>query len=121
VAKSLSPGQAFIKIVHGVGHVMVSQRAAQSGCPAASHHLAMAGLQGPVKPPGRQAGPNCSEGAARKSAGGQCGRLSSGGDQTAGNLAGDIGVDFFPSDASQKPVDIANAAIDRRARSSMTW
>jgi signal recognition particle subunit SRP54 len=30
-----------------------------------------------------------------------------------GTLAGDIGVDFFPSDASQKPVDIANAAIDQ--------
>ncbi len=28
-------------------------------------------------------------------------------------LANDIGVDFFPSDASQKPVDIANAAIDQ--------
>ena len=26
-------------------------------------------------------------------------------------LAGDLGVTFFPSDASQKPVDIANAAI----------
>ncbi len=28
-------------------------------------------------------------------------------------LASDIGVDFFPSDASQKPVDIATAAIDQ--------
>ena len=27
-------------------------------------------------------------------------------------LASDVGVDFFPSSADQKPLDIANAAID---------
>ena len=36
-------------------------------------------------------------------------------------LTGDIGVDFFPSDASQKPIAIATAAIDQARKSSMTW
>ncbi len=36
-------------------------------------------------------------------------------------LANDIGVTFFASDISQKPVDIALAAIKKPSSSSLTW
>jgi signal recognition particle subunit SRP54 len=89
------------------------QRAAQSGCPAASHHL-----------DGRSAG------AGKTTTVGKLAKLLKerskkkvlvvsadvyrpAAIKQLETLANDIGVDFFPSDASQKPVDIANAAIDQ--------
>lgn len=34
-------------------------------------------------------------------------------------LATEVGTDFFPSSADQKPIDIANAAIDHAKKNSM--
>ena len=115
VAKSLSPGQAFIKIVHGELVTVMGEANEQLNLAAQPPAIIlMAGLQGPVRPLRSANWPNCSRSAARR----RC--WWSGADvyrpaaiKQLETLAGDIGVDFFPSDASQKPIAIATAAIDQ--------
>jgi len=113
VAKSLSPGQAFIKIVQNelelaMGEVNESLNLATQ--PPAI--ILMAGLQG----------------AGKTTSVAKLGRLLKTRDKKSvlvvsadiyrpaaikqlETLAGEVGVEFFPSDISQKPIDIANAAI----------
>ncbi|MFT7053182.1 MAG: signal recognition particle subunit SRP54 [Psychromonas sp.] len=113
VAKSLSPGQAFIKIVQNelelaMGEVNESLNLATQ--PPAI--LLMAGLQG----------------AGKTTSVAKLGRLLKTRDKKSvlvvsadiyrpaaikqlETLAAEVGVEFFPSDITQKPIDIANAAI----------
>ncbi|MFQ3175326.1 MAG: signal recognition particle subunit SRP54 [Psychromonas sp.] len=113
VAKSLSPGQAFIKIVQNelelaMGEVNESLDLATQ--PPAI--LLMAGLQG----------------AGKTTSVAKLGRLLKTRDKKSvlvvsadiyrpaaikqlETLAAEVGVEFFPSDITQKPIDIANAAI----------
>ncbi len=114
VAKSLSPGQAFLKIVQSelevaMGEVNESLNLAAQ--PPAI--LLMAGLQG----------------AGKTTSVAKLARLLKNRDKKKvlvvsadiyrpaaikqlETLAGEVDVEFFPSDISQKPIDIANAAID---------
>jgi signal recognition particle subunit SRP54 len=113
VAKSLSPGQAFLKIVQkelevAMGEVNESLNLAAQP-PAV---LLMAGLQG----------------AGKTTSVAKLARLLKNRDKKKvlvvsadiyrpaaikqlQTLAGEVDVEFFPSDISQKPIDIANAAI----------
>lgn len=114
VAKSLSPGQAFIKIVQNelelaMGEVNESLNLTTQ--PPAI--LLMAGLQG----------------AGKTTTVAKLARLLKTRDKKSvlvvsadiyrpaaikqlETLAAEVGVEFYPSDISQKPIDIANAAID---------
>lgn len=113
VAKSLSPGQAFIKIVQNELELAmgeVNESLDLSTQPPAI--ILMAGLQG----------------AGKTTSVAKLGRLLKTRDKKSvlvvsadiyrpaaikqlETLAGEVGVEFFPSDITQKPIDIANAAI----------
>jgi signal recognition particle subunit SRP54 len=113
VAKSLSPGQAFIKIVQNELELAmgeVNESLDLSTQPPAI--LLMAGLQG----------------AGKTTSVAKLGRLLKTRDKKSvlvvsadiyrpaaikqlETLADEVGVEFFPSDITQKPIDIANAAI----------
>lgn len=113
VAKSLSPGQAFIKIVQNelelaMGEVNESLNLAIQ--PPAI--LLMAGLQGAGKTTSVAKLARLLKTRDKKSV------LVVSADiyrpaaiKQLETLAGEVGVEFFPSDISQKPIDIANAAI----------
>ena len=114
VAKSLSPGQEFIKVVQNelelaMGEVNESlDLAAQP--PAI---LLMAGLQGAGKTTSVAKLARLLKTRDKKSV------LVVSADiyrpaaiKQLETLAGEVEVEFFPSDISQKPIDIANAAID---------
>ncbi len=114
VSKSLTPGQAFIKIVQSELEAAMGQ--SNEALNLASQPPAivmMAGLQG--------AGKTTSVGKLAKQLKEREKKsvlvVSADVYRPAAikqleTLAGDIGVEFFPSDISQKPVDIANAAVD---------
>ncbi|HEY7864915.1 MAG TPA: signal recognition particle protein [Psychromonas sp.] len=113
VAKSLSPGQAFIKIVQNelelaMGEVNESLNLATQ--PPAI--LLMAGLQGAGKTTSVAKLARLLKTRDKKSV------LVVSADiyrpaaiKQLETLAGEVGVEFFPSDISQQPIDIANAAI----------
>lgn len=114
VAKSLSPGQEFLKIVQGeLESVMGSANEALNLTVAPPAVILVAGLQG----------------AGKTTSVAKLARLLKERDKKSvtvvsadvyrpaaikqlETLASEVGVDFFPSDSSQKPVDIAKAAID---------
>ncbi len=114
VAKSLSPGQEFLKIVQGeLETVMGSANEALDLTTAPPAVILVAGLQG----------------AGKTTSVAKLARLLKERDKKSvtvvsadvyrpaaikqlETLASEVGVDFFPSDSSQKPVDIAKAAID---------
>lgn len=114
VAKSLSPGQEFLKIVQGeLEAVMGSANEALNLTTAPPAVILVAGLQG----------------AGKTTSVAKLARLLKERDKKSvtvvsadvyrpaaikqlETLANEVGVDFFPSDSSQKPVDIAKAAID---------
>ena len=114
VAKSLSPGQAFLKIVQNeleiaMGDVNESLNLAAQP-PAV---LLMAGLQGAGKTTSVAKLARLLKTRDKKSV------LVVSADvyrpaaiKQLETLAGEVDVEFFPSDITQKPVDIANAAID---------
>ena len=114
VAKSLSPGQGFIKIVQNelelaMGEVNESLNLATQ--PPAI--LLMAGLQGAGKTTSVAKLARLLKTRDKKSV------LVVSADiyrpaaiKQLETLADEVGVEFFPSDISQKPIDIANAAID---------
>ncbi|WP_372880896.1 signal recognition particle protein [Psychromonas sp.] len=113
VAKSLSPGQAFIKIVQNelelaMGEVNESLNLATQ--PPAI--LLMAGLQGAGKTTSVAKLARLLKTRDKKSV------LVVSADiyrpaaiKQLETLAGEVDVEFFPSDITQKPIDIANAAI----------
>ena len=114
VAKSLSPGQAFLKIVQrelevAMGEVNESLNLAAQP-PAV---LLMAGLQGAGKTTSVAKLARLLKSRDKKSV------LVVSADvyrpaaiKQLETLAAEVDVEFFPSDISQKPIDIANAAID---------
>ncbi|CCQ12269.1 Signal recognition particle, subunit Ffh SRP54 (TC 3.A.5.1.1) [Pseudoalteromonas luteoviolacea B = ATCC 29581] len=118
VTKSLSPGQVFIKIVRDELEKAMGESNEQlnlSTQPPAI--LMMAGLQG--------AGKTTSVGKLAKFLKERHKKsvlvVSADVYRPAAikqleTLASDVGVDFFPSDISQKPVDIAKGAIDHAKR-----
>jgi len=113
VAKSLNPGQAFIKVVQNelelaMGEVNENLNLATQP-PAV---LLMAGLQGAGKTTSVAKLSLLLKNKEKKSV------LVVSADvyrpaaiKQLETLAGEVGVEFFPSDITQKPVDIANAAI----------
>lgn len=118
VSKSLSPGQAFIKIVHAelVG-VMGDANEELNLAAQPPAIILMAGLQG--------AGKTTSVGKLAKFLKERNKKkvlvVSADVYRPAAikqleTLASDVGVDFFPSEATQKPIDIANGAIDHARR-----
>ncbi|HHQ4548485.1 TPA: signal recognition particle protein, partial [Aeromonas veronii] len=115
VAKSLSPGQAFIKIVHGELVTVMGEANEQLNLAAQPPAIIlMAGLQGAGKTTtvGKLA-KLLKERSKKKVLVVSADVYRPAAIKQLETLASDIGVDFFPSDASQKPVDIATAAIDQ--------
>ncbi len=115
VAKSLSPGQAFIKIVHGELVTVMGEANEQLNLAAQPPAIIlMAGLQGAGKTTtvGKLA-KLLKERNKKKVLVVSADVYRPAAIKQLETLASDIGVDFFPSDASQKPVDIATAAIDQ--------
>jgi signal recognition particle subunit SRP54 len=114
VAKSLSPGQSFLKIVQkelevAMGEVNESLNLAAQP-PAV---LLMAGLQGAGKTTSVAKLALLLKNREKKKV------LVVSADiyrpaaiKQLETLAGEVGAEFFPSDISQKPIEIANAAID---------
>ncbi|MGI9888328.1 signal recognition particle protein [Vibrio chagasii] len=114
VSKSLTPGQEFIKIVQAeLEAVMGESNEALNLAAQPPAVILMAGLQG----------------AGKTTSVGKLSKLLTERDKKKvlvvsadvyrpaaikqlETLASDVGVDFFPSSADQKPIDIANAAID---------
>ncbi|MGB2079677.1 MAG: signal recognition particle protein [Vibrio sp.] len=114
VSKSLTPGQEFIKMVQGeLEAVMGESNESLNLAAQPPAVILMAGLQG----------------AGKTTSVGKLAKLLTERDKKKvlvvsadvyrpaaikqlETLASDVGTDFFPSDASQNPVDIANAAID---------
>ncbi len=114
VMKSLSPGQVFLKIVQGeLESVMGSANEALNLTTAPPAVILVAGLQG----------------AGKTTSVAKLARLLKERDKKSVSvvsvdvyrpaaikqletLAAEVGVDFFPSEASQKPIDIAKAAIE---------
>ena len=113
VSKSLTPGQAFVKIVRAELEELMgaaNEDLALNAAPPAV--VLMAGLQGAGKTTTAGKLAKFLKERKKKSV------LLVSADvyrpaaiKQLETLAGDLGVTFFPSDASQKPVDIANAAI----------
>ncbi len=114
VMKSLSPGQAFLKIVQGELEAVMGS--ANEGLDLAVQPPAvilMAGLQGAgkttsvaklaklLKERDKKSVTVVSADVYRPAA-----------IKQLETLAGEVGADFFPSDAGQKPVDIARAALE---------
>jgi len=114
VAKSLSPGQAFLKIVQNELEIAmgdVNESLDLAAQPPAI--LLMAGLQGAGKTTSVAKLARLLKTRDKKSV------LVVSADvyrpaaiKQLETLAGEVDVEFFPSDITQKPVDIANAAID---------
>jgi len=114
VTKTLNPGQAFLKIVQSeleaaMGEVNESLNLAMQP-PAV---LLMAGLQGAGKTTSVAKLARLLKNREKKSV------LVVSADvyrpaaiKQLETLAGEVDVEFFPSDITQKPIDIANAAID---------
>ena len=118
VTQSLSPGQAFIGVVHQELTLLMGETNAQLNLvttpPAA---ILMAGLQGSGKTTtsGKLA-KLLKEQHKKKVLLVSCDIYRPAAIEQLKTLAGQVGVDFFASDAGQKPVDIANAALDYARR-----
>ena len=115
VAKSLSPGQAFIKIVHGELVSVMGEANEQLNLAAQPPAIIlMAGLQGAGKTTtvGKLA-KLLKERHKKKVLVVSADVYRPAAIKQLETLANDISVDFFPSDVTQKPVAIATAAIDQ--------
>ncbi|NQY02653.1 MAG: signal recognition particle protein [Halieaceae bacterium] len=114
VMSSLSPGQAFLKIVQAeLESVMGSANEALNLATQPPAVILMAGLQGAGKTTSAAKLAKLLKERDKKSVT----VVSADVYRPAAikqleTLAGEVGADFFPSDVSQKPVDIVNAALD---------
>lgn len=115
VAKSLSPGQAFIKIVHGELVSVMGEANEQLNLAAQPPAIIlMAGLQGAGKTTTvAKLAKLLKERSKKKVLVVSADVYRPAAIKQLETLAGDVGVDFFPSDATQKPLAIATAAIDQ--------
>nr|WP_321240571.1 signal recognition particle protein [uncultured Tolumonas sp.] len=114
VSKSLSPGQAFIKIVHG--ELISVMGEANQDLDLATQPpaiLLMAGLQGAGKTTSvAKLAKLLTERQKKKVLVVSADVYRPAAIKQLETLANDIGVDFFPSDTSQTPSQIAAAALD---------
>jgi signal recognition particle subunit SRP54 len=114
VSKSLTPGQVFVKIVqkeleHAMGEV--NETLNLKAAPPAI--VLMAGLQGAGKTTSvAKLSKYLTEREKKKVLVVSVDVYRPAAIKQLETLANEISVDFFPSDISQKPIDIANAAID---------
>ncbi len=114
VLKSLSPGQAFLKIVHEELQSVMGE--ANEGLDLAAKPPAivlMAGLQGAGKTTTvAKLGRYLTEREKKKVMVVSADVYRPAAIKQLETLANEVGVQFFPSDTSQKPIDIAKAAIE---------
>ncbi|MFV8816938.1 signal recognition particle protein [Haliea sp. E17] len=114
VMKSLSPGQAFLKIVQAELQRVMGE--ANQGLNLATQPPAvilLAGLQGAGKTTSAaKLAKLLIERDKKKVTVVSADVYRPAAIKQLETLAGEVGADFFPSEASQKPVDIARAAID---------
>ena len=113
VVGSLSPGQAFIKVVNDeLVSIMGEQSVGLDLSAQPPAVILMAGLQGSGKTTttGKLA-LHLKEKENRKVTVVSCDVYRPAAIAQLQKLAGDVGVDFFPSGSEQSPIDIANAAL----------
>jgi len=119
VMKSLSPGQVFLKIVQSELETVMGS--ANEGLNLASQPPAiilMAGLQGAGKTTSvAKLAKLLKERDKKKVTVVSADVYRPAAIKQLETLAGEVGADFFPSDTSQKPVDIANAALGHARKS----
>ncbi|MEX2468803.1 MAG: signal recognition particle protein [Pseudohongiellaceae bacterium] len=121
VSKSLSPGQAFIKIVQAELEAIMGKANAELDLKAAPPAIVlMAGLQGAGKTTTVGKLANWLKTAKQKKV------MVVSADvyrpaaiQQLQTLAGEVGVEFFPSEGGQAPVEIAKAAVAEARRKFM--
>ena len=118
VLKSLTPGQAFIKIVHDeLAHVMgeANETLALNAQPPAV--ILMAGLQGSGKTTTVAKLARFLKERMKKSVMvASCDVYRPAAIRQLETLAGQVGAEFFPSDSAQRPADIAHAALAHAKR-----
>lgn len=114
VSKSLSPGQAFIKIVHAeMISVMGEANETLNLAAQPPAILLMAGLQGAGKTTSvAKLAKFLRERQKKKVLVVSADVYRPAAIKQLETLAGEVQVDFFPSDAGQKPLDIAKDAVD---------
>ncbi|PSV99981.1 signal recognition particle protein [Photobacterium lipolyticum] len=113
VSKSLTPGQEFIKIVQAELEMVMgeSNEALNLACQPPAVIL-MAGLQGAGKTTSvGKLGKVLKEREKKKVLVVSADVYRPAAIKQLETLANDVGIDFFPSSADQKPVDIVNAAV----------
>lgn len=118
VLKSLTPGQAFIKIVHDeLVHVMGDANESLRLDARPPVVVLMAGLQGSGKTTTVAKLARFLKERQKKSVlVASCDIYRPAAIDQLKTLAGDIGVEFFPSDPSQDPVNIARGAVDHATK-----
>ncbi|MCK0537830.1 signal recognition particle protein [Alcanivorax quisquiliarum] len=121
VLSSLNPGQAFVKIVHD--QLVATMGEANVGLNLASKPpviILMAGLQGAGKTTSvAKLSRHLKERDKKKVMVVSADVYRPAAIEQLKTLAGEVGVEFFPSAAEQDPVDIANAALSEAKRRFM--
>ena len=119
VMKSLSPGQVFLKIVQSeLESVMGSANEGLNLATQPPAIILMAGLQGAGKTTSvAKLAKLLKERDKKKVTVVSADVYRPAAIKQLETLAGEVGADFFPSDISQKPVDIANAALAHAKKS----
>ena len=118
VSKSLSPGQEFLKIVKAeLVDVLGAQTEPLNLAARPPVVILMAGLQGVVKTTTTaKLARHLREREKKKVLVVSADIYRPAAIAQLQTLAGEVGVDFFPSDASQKPLDIARRAIEHAGK-----
>ena len=113
VSKSLTPGQVFVKIVQTELEVAMGEQNESLNLKATPPAvILMAGLQGAGKTTSvAKLSKFLKEREKKKVLVVSAAVYRPAAIKQLETLAGEVGVEFFPSDISQKPIDIANAAI----------
>jgi len=113
VSKSLTPGQVFVKIVQTELEVAMGEQNESLNLKATPPAvILMAGLQGAGKTTSvAKLSKFLKEREKKKVLVVSADVYRPAAIKQLETLAGEVGVEFFPSDISQKPIDIANAAI----------
>jgi len=114
VSKSLTPGQVFVKIVQAELEKAMGEKNEALNLKATPPAVVlMAGLQGAGKTTSvAKLSKYLKEREKKKVLVVSADVYRPAAIKQLETLAGEVGVEFFPSDIAQKPIDIANAAID---------
>jgi signal recognition particle subunit SRP54 len=122
VSRSLTPGQAFVKIVQAELESLMgaaNEDLNLSAVPPAV--VLMAGLQGAGKTTAGKLARFLKERKKKSVMVVSADVYRPAAIKQLETLASDIGVTFFPSDLSQKPVDIAKRLLKKQNSNSSTW